>query len=347
MRRYLTGEKVEVLNTNGALEYSWHPARITGGEPIGDVYTVVYEGHENGMVEERVLAKCIRPRPPVVEFSNWSCGDLVHVFDNFAWKLATVLEVLDKKQFLVRVVGSMKDLKVGAAWIRVRHYWQDNRWTVVGKGASKSDKSSRPVIHGNIISDSRVEQRNTSVQAARRSSRQKSHNVPTKAVKRRAPSTQVPTTARRGLAKISRTVERNSPCIPNKNRTDACNGTGMRSKVTKEGQGTSRSRPPTKNSTLRKIDIENHEGSGLSSTGSCSINSKCSSHLHPTKCDENHCHNDDVSDAESRASRSLKPRNQSSGIFVFEKAVLDRPAQGCSLILRFRLKDPVVPGVAL
>lgn len=128
MSRYKKGDRVEVLNTT--LEHSWHPARIVEG--LGELYTVQIDGHTYGSVV-LVLVDYIRPCPPVVEFSNWSRGDLVHVFDNFAWKLATVLQVLEKKHLTVRVIGSMLDLIVGAAWIRVRHCWQDGRWIVVGK----------------------------------------------------------------------------------------------------------------------------------------------------------------------------------------------------------------------
>uniref|UniRef100_A0A7N0T0I0 Agenet domain-containing protein n=1 Tax=Kalanchoe fedtschenkoi TaxID=63787 RepID=A0A7N0T0I0_KALFE len=118
MRRYRRGDQVEVLNTTkGTLEDSWHPARIVGSH--GDVCTVRYDGHANGVVEERVLVRCIRPRPPPVEFSNWSRGDLVHVFDDSAWKLGTVLQVLDENQFLVCVIGSLQDLKLGAARMRL------------------------------------------------------------------------------------------------------------------------------------------------------------------------------------------------------------------------------------
>lgn len=123
---------MEVLKTT--LEHSWQPARIV--ESRGNEYTIEYDVHDsygNRMVFELVLVDYIRPSPPLVEFSNWSRGDLVHVFDNFAWKLATVLRVLENKLFMVRVVGSMLDLIVDAAWIRVRHCWQDGRWILVGK----------------------------------------------------------------------------------------------------------------------------------------------------------------------------------------------------------------------
>ncbi|CAM8938772.1 unnamed protein product [Rhodiola kirilowii] len=147
MTRYLQGDKVEVLNTKGTLEDSWHPALIVDGDE--DACIVLYDAQANGVLEEWVLAKYIRPRPPVVEFSNWGRGDLVH------------------------------DLNVGAGWIRVRHYWQGDQWIVVGKGPSNSDTKRRH----NMISDS--QKRNTGI---RGNTCQKSHNVPSRAIKRNAHS---------------------------------------------------------------------------------------------------------------------------------------------------------------
>uniref|UniRef100_A0A7N0U6S7 Agenet domain-containing protein n=1 Tax=Kalanchoe fedtschenkoi TaxID=63787 RepID=A0A7N0U6S7_KALFE len=337
------GEQVEVLNTTkGTLEDSWHPARIVGRH--GDVCTVMYDGHANGVVEERVLVRCIRPRPPLVEFSNWSHGDLVHVFDDSAWKLATVLQVLDKKQFLVRVIGSMQDLKLGAARMRVRHCWQDDQWVVVGKGPSNLDVK-RPFIlrFRNIVSDSQTRQRNH--RAARRSTYKKSHNAPSRAVKRKAPGTLDQAEAQRGLMKISRTVERSSLI-----QTEACAGTGMRSRVTEQEQE-SMSRPPATNATPREAQNERREDSGSSSSvGSCSINSNFSSHHHcPAKRAARRCQ-EDVCDAESCTPTSPEPRKQTAGIMVTENrrgALPDRPAPGCSLVLRFRIPDPLLGLVAL
>uniref|UniRef100_A0A7N0TEH9 Agenet-like domain-containing protein n=1 Tax=Kalanchoe fedtschenkoi TaxID=63787 RepID=A0A7N0TEH9_KALFE len=108
MRQYVRGDRIEVLKTNGTLlEESCHPARIVGGN--GDVYTVLYDRHANGVVAERMSMRCIRPRPPLVEFSDWSHVDLVQVFDSFAWQSAAVLRVSEEKLFRVRVLGSTQD----------------------------------------------------------------------------------------------------------------------------------------------------------------------------------------------------------------------------------------------
>uniref|UniRef100_A0A7N0RFI0 Uncharacterized protein n=1 Tax=Kalanchoe fedtschenkoi TaxID=63787 RepID=A0A7N0RFI0_KALFE len=164
--------------------------------------------------------------PPLVEFSNWSHDDFVHVFDNFAWKLAAVMQVSEEKLFLVRVLGSMQDRIVGTAWIRVRHYWQDDKWIVIGKGPSISNVNPH-FIRRIMISELLAQQRNTSAQDARRSAHQKSHNGPTKVVNRNLLSStldQNQTGALRGLWKISRTGERSSP------GTEACTGIEIRSR---------------------------------------------------------------------------------------------------------------------
>ncbi|CAM8898988.1 unnamed protein product [Rhodiola kirilowii] len=340
MKQYEKGDQVEVKNTKVTLEDSWHPARIVGGH--GDVYTVLYDEQANGVVEERVFVKCIRPRPPVVAFSNWSRGDLVHVYHNSAWMLATVLEVLEKNQFLVRIVGSMKNLIVDAAWIRIRHYWQGDQWIVVGKGPSKLDVK-RLVIHCKKMTESHAKQRKINILTATGNTLHKSHTVSTKAIKRSAPDTQDQTEVRRRSTKISRTAEKTSPCTLNHNKTEPCTGTEMRSKVTKEHQGLSRR--PAANATLRKTRHLEHEDSSLSSVGSCSINSNCLSHHDHTQCAE-HQRNDD--DAESYTGQSPKPRrNQTSSVSVSEKAILCRPAKSCSLVLRFRLQNARHPGAAL
>ncbi|KAL9683530.1 hypothetical protein QQ045_015352 [Rhodiola kirilowii] len=317
MTRYLQGDKVEVLNTKGTLEDSWHPALIVDGDE--DACIVLHDAHANGVLEEWVLAKYIRPRPPVVEFSNWGRGDLVHVFDNFAWKLATVLHVSVKKQFLVRVVGSLQDLNVGAGWIRVRHYWQGDQWIVIGKGPSNSDTKRRH----NMISDS--QKRNTGI---RGNTRQKSHNVPSRAIKRNAHS--IVNQTEDGSAKISRTVERSS--------TNACNATGIRLRFTE------RKGPTTNEVTLK--ETQHHEDSSLSSTGSCSsFNTNNSSRQYCTTKNAEHHYGNDVSDAESCTwPTSHKPTK----VIKWRRKAAESPAQQrCSLILRFRIQDQSLRGVLL
>lgn len=114
---------------------SWITAEIICRH--GHNYTVRYDGHQGNMDEavlERVLGSAIRPCPPPVEgLENWVPGDIVEVFDNFSWKMATVSKVLGKKSFLVRHLGSSLEYKVRKPDLRVRQSWQDDNWIVIRK----------------------------------------------------------------------------------------------------------------------------------------------------------------------------------------------------------------------
>ncbi|XVE54367.1 hypothetical protein DITRI_Ditri03aG0075200 [Diplodiscus trichospermus] len=134
--RFKKGAKVEVLIKTEVPSGSWHCAEIISGN--GHIYTVRYEGYSgtsNKTIVERVSRKAIRPRPPVsVVSDNWAPGDVVEVFVNFSWKMATVLRILEKKHILVRLLGSALEFKVSKFDIRERQSWQDNEWVVIGKG---------------------------------------------------------------------------------------------------------------------------------------------------------------------------------------------------------------------
>ncbi|EOY30962.1 RNA binding protein, putative isoform 3 [Theobroma cacao] len=92
------------------------------------------------MIVERVSRKAIRPCPPaLVVPDNWVPGDVVEVFDNFSWKMATVLGILEKKYILVRLLGSSLEFKVSRFDIRVRQSWQDDEWVVIGKGSGSCE----------------------------------------------------------------------------------------------------------------------------------------------------------------------------------------------------------------
>lgn len=133
--RFKKGSKVEVLSKKEVPSGSWHCAEIVCGN--GHNYTVRYDGYgpANGeTVVERVPRKAIRPCPPTLDIlDNWVPGDVVEVFDNFAWKMATVTKVLVENYFLVRLLGSSMEFQVFEFDIRVRQSWQDGRWVLVGK----------------------------------------------------------------------------------------------------------------------------------------------------------------------------------------------------------------------
>ena len=133
--RFKKGSKVEVLSKNEVPSGSWRCGEIIYGN--GHYYTVRYETDHDAIDEaivERVSTKSIRPCPPPVELlKNWVIGDVVEVFHNSAWKMATVSRVLGRNYFLVRLLGSSHEFKISTFDLRVRQSWQDDKWFVIGK----------------------------------------------------------------------------------------------------------------------------------------------------------------------------------------------------------------------
>ncbi|KAF5938316.1 hypothetical protein HYC85_022575 [Camellia sinensis] len=137
--RYKKGSIVEVLSKNEVPSGSWRCAEIICGN--GHNYTVRYEmdpGATDEAIVERVSRKSIRPCPPPVKLSeNCVPGDVVEVFQNFSWKMATVSKVLGRNCFLVRLLGSSHEFKVSKVDLRVRQSWQGGKWFVIGKATSE------------------------------------------------------------------------------------------------------------------------------------------------------------------------------------------------------------------
>ena len=133
--RFRKGSKAEVLSKKEVPSGSWQCAEIICGN--GHNYTVRYDGLEGATVVKRVSRKDIRPCPPPLEVSDdWVPGDVVEVFHNFSWKMATISKVLGKKYILVRLLGSSQEYKVSKFDIRIRQSWQDDQWIVIGKVSS-------------------------------------------------------------------------------------------------------------------------------------------------------------------------------------------------------------------
>ncbi|KAJ8751410.1 hypothetical protein K2173_016614 [Erythroxylum novogranatense] len=131
------GCKVEVLSKKDAPSGSWRCGEIICGDDHH--YVVRYDGFPDTpseMVLKRVPKKAVRPCPPLTEVvENWLSGDVIEVFDNLSWKMATITKVLSKRSFLVRLMGSSLEFKLSKGDIRSRHSWQDNSWIVIGKGS--------------------------------------------------------------------------------------------------------------------------------------------------------------------------------------------------------------------
>ncbi|XP_056162143.1 uncharacterized protein LOC115693166 isoform X1 [Syzygium oleosum] len=139
--RFKKGSKVEVWSTKEMPVGSWQCAEVAGGN--GHTYTVQYCSYGSASCEttmERVSGKAIRPCPPALQaLQMWTPGDIVEVFENFSWKMAMVLKVLGRSNFLVRFLGSPREFGVGNAHIRVRQSWKDNRWIVIGQISAIAD----------------------------------------------------------------------------------------------------------------------------------------------------------------------------------------------------------------
>ncbi|KAM1508349.1 uncharacterized protein LOC126605340 [Malus sylvestris] len=143
--RFKRGSNVEVLSKKEMPSGCWCCAKIICGN--GHNYTVrydAYEGNADNAVVERVSRDAIRPCPPPLEVSeNLIPGDVIEVFDKFSWKMATITKVLGMECFLIRPVGSSRQHKVRKFEIRVRQFWQDDKWVVIGKGLNHYENRQR------------------------------------------------------------------------------------------------------------------------------------------------------------------------------------------------------------
>lgn len=125
---------MEVLDKREVPSGSWRRAEIVSGN--GHTYRVKYEPSPPGTSElvERVPRKAIRPRPlPAQDPVDLVAGDIVEVFDSASWKLSEVLSAVDVDCFSVRLLGSLRTLRVRRSDLRLRQCWEGNRWVAIGK----------------------------------------------------------------------------------------------------------------------------------------------------------------------------------------------------------------------
>lgn len=124
--KFKKGSKVEIMNKD--VPASWRVAEIITSNGHG--FNVRYDGYEG---VEKVSRRLIRPSPPAVGLQSWSTGDIVEVFDESSWKIATVLKVLKGGRILVRLHGFSHEMKVHKSNIRARQSWIDGQWIAIGK----------------------------------------------------------------------------------------------------------------------------------------------------------------------------------------------------------------------
>lgn len=132
--RFKKGSKVEVLSYSEAPYGEWRCAEIISGN--GHTYSVQYNGSSmtSEAIVERVPKKAIRPCPPPVKcIDNWSAGDVVEVNHAGCWKGALVSKFVGQDIYLVRLLGSCKELTVHKFNIRARQSWEDHQWVMMQK----------------------------------------------------------------------------------------------------------------------------------------------------------------------------------------------------------------------
>ncbi|KAG6718749.1 hypothetical protein I3842_04G168500 [Carya illinoinensis] len=333
--RIKKGSKVEVLSKEELPSGFWRCAEIISGN--GHNYTVRYDGYKaahGGTVVERVSRKSVRPFPPPLEVSeNWVAGDVVEVFDNFSWKMATVSQVLGDNYFLVRLLGSSLKLEVFRLDLRVRQSWQDDKWVVIGKGSGnfedvKGDKNR--ILKCKLNLRSRVENPNTRMNVRvkedcfpvkNRVTFQESHDVSSKTLKRGSAYCHSQAELCTRVAQKFRAIEKEGRC----HRVEAANSSTLPMQVEdavafpREMLGENFINASSNNRTtgVSEVDIERRKSTGTfgcsyanfesnfgngvtCSVGSCSITSSSSYKL-PHNVSSGYIKDDDdhSSDAES------------------------------------------------
>ncbi|XP_062149494.1 uncharacterized protein LOC133858074 isoform X3 [Alnus glutinosa] len=332
--RFKKGSKVEVLSKKEVPSGSWRCAEIICGN--GYNYTVRYDGNESAndeAVAERVSRNTIRPCPPPLGISeNWVRGSVVEVFDNFSWKMATVSQVLGRKYFLVRLLGSSLEFKVFKFNIRARQSWHDDKWVVVGKGCGnfeggKHDEHSN--LKCNLNLSYQFHKTNTRVNLSveddyfpvkNRMNFQESHVVSSKTLKRGSPYCYSQVEVYAGVNHKFRAIEKEGEC----HRVKAANSSTLPKKVDavafpRDMLGEKCINVSSNNRTtgISEVEVERRKPTGIvgcsfpnlesnyadsvtCSVGSCSITSN-SSYKIPHHVSAGHIEDDDGhwSDAES------------------------------------------------
>ncbi|PWZ17518.1 hypothetical protein Zm00014a_025202 [Zea mays] len=135
--RFFKGSKVEVLQEADVPFGSWRPGEIVSGN--GHAYFVRYDESpvDSSVAVERVPRRLMRPRPPTDDPVRWSLGSIIEAFDSYSWKVAEVVRVLGKNQYLVRLLGSSLELSAHASVLRMRKLWLDDIWIVTQKYSAR------------------------------------------------------------------------------------------------------------------------------------------------------------------------------------------------------------------
>ncbi|KAL6996548.1 hypothetical protein U1Q18_006682 [Sarracenia purpurea var. burkii] len=134
--RLKKGSQVEVFSKNEIPTGSWLCAEIISGN--GHTYSIRYGRlmTASEATVERVPRKVIRPCPPPADDAedDWVPGNHVEAFQNMSWKTATIVKALGGNNFLIRLLGESREFRAHRSLLRVRMYWQDDKWSMIGQG---------------------------------------------------------------------------------------------------------------------------------------------------------------------------------------------------------------------
>ncbi|KAJ3680661.1 hypothetical protein LUZ60_016939 [Juncus effusus] len=136
--RLKKGSKIEVFQSDGI----WRPAQILHGN--GRTYCVQFDSESQQI--RKINRKLIRPSPEIKQkLINWKIGDLCEVLIHGAWRHAKVTAVAFGNEFIfVNIIGHYSRLiSVRRNNVRLRHIWQDNKWTVIKKDSESKEETKK------------------------------------------------------------------------------------------------------------------------------------------------------------------------------------------------------------
>lgn len=89
-----------------------------------------------GVAVERFPRKFMRPFPPRFDddaFSDWVPGDTAEMFDSMSWKAVSVSDLLGADVYLVRLLGSLQEVRAHKSSLRVQQIWIRDEWVMLGR----------------------------------------------------------------------------------------------------------------------------------------------------------------------------------------------------------------------
>ncbi|XP_073016015.1 uncharacterized protein [Primulina eburnea] len=158
------GDNVEVMSKKEG-PVSWRFAEVLSckGHSVCLRYDL-FPGGEKELMVETVSREFVRPDPPLVQgLENCISGDIVEVFYQCSWNIAAIVKYMGSKRenmsnkiyrpaasfqnkYLVRIIGSSKELIIDQSNIRLRQTWHHGKWVLIGMNSQMCEdtKASKP-----------------------------------------------------------------------------------------------------------------------------------------------------------------------------------------------------------